>query len=143
MQTRKKAAQFAALENIDKGTFKNALEICKEDDESMLFGGVKNEAKDPQAANNIKDEKRQSKESNEKDHNQKKLLGDKRTRKVNQEFENEFRKLSIKEGEENDVSAEDEVQMETDKDYKCSQPDEQTVLSFKAKDSDQKPNNVV
>ena len=58
MQTRKKAAQFAALENIDKGTFKNALEICKEDDESMLFGGVKNEAKDPLAANNIKDEKR-------------------------------------------------------------------------------------
>lgn len=47
LQTRKKVAQFAALENIDKGTFKNALEICKEDDESMLFG-VKDGEKEPE-----------------------------------------------------------------------------------------------
>ena len=121
LQTRKKGAQFAALENIDKGTFKNALEVCRED-EQMLFGGKKQEKK-PEP-NQKQDQKEQSSESNERPSKQK-LLGEKRTRRVNQQFEDEFRKLSLKEQQDadNDASA-DEVQMETDKDHKCSQPDE-------------------
>lgn len=87
---------------------------------------------DAEASNSVKDEQ----EADSKEKKNQKLAGSKRSKKINMDFENEFKKLSIQEEPPAADGSGDEVQMETDKDGKCSQSDEEAVLSFKAKESD-------